>query len=488
MASKMLYPRPRILASLLVLLGSMLAFCFFLLEEDYLFTTLLLGAALIYQIALLLKTLMSAEGELTELLEALRNDDFSTLVLPFSLDEKEAPSEEKALKAKNLKQKAQHFWKQTLQNSPPNELRQAVMEAYLHFQEIRQNKERDHQNLLTIIQHIGMGILAYNEKEEIELLNLAARRLLGVNKAEKLDDLQNFAPEWVSTVRQLKTGNRALVKGKKINGEPIDVSVYAIEINRRGESYKYLTFQNIHNELLDREMEAWQNLLRVLTHEIMNSVAPISSLAATIADESEYLKQKYNQNPLDFDDMQLAAQTIQRRSESLVNFMADFRNLSKLPEPKFEQVRLAEIFTHVETLFKADLQESEILFQVEMPAPSFFITADPMLIEQVLINLVKNAAQALESQDDNEHKKICLKSFRNEQGQAIISVKDNAMGIDADAISKIFIPFFSTKKGGSGIGLSLSQQIMRQHKGSISVISETDPQKARGTEFKLTFL
>jgi signal transduction histidine kinase len=260
------------------------------------------------------------------------------------------------------------------------------------------------------------------------------------------------------------------------------LSVYAIELTLKGENVKLVSIQNIQSELEEKEMEAWQNLVRVLTHEIMNSVTPISSLAGTI--ESE-LKHHFDEktpvlSPEELKDIHLSLQTISKRSEGLIRFVKEFRSLTNIPKPKPTVIMTRALLEEIWMLHKMELTEKGIQLAIDVYPEDLTILADKGMIEQVLINLVKNAIQSFDEQTD---RKITLRAFVSEKSRPVILVKDNGTGIDPDAIDKIFIPFFTTKKSGSGIGLSLSRQIMRQHQGTLNVKSEA----GKGTEFFLRF-
>ena len=240
---------------------------------------------------------------------------------------------------------------------------------------------------------------------------------------------------------------------------------------------------NIQSELEEKEMEAWQNLVRVLTHEIMNSVTPISSLAGIVEEDLKKRIDIETEAPLkreDLEDMYLSLQTISKRSAGLIRFVKEFRNLTHIPKPKLAEVSVKELLDELSILYKKELADHAINISVQVNPVNLYILADKTMIEQVLINLLKNAIQAFDEQTD---KRIELQAYANEKGRAVISVKDNGAGIDSEALEKIFIPFFSTKKTGSGIGLSLSKQIMRQHEGNITVKSTL----GEGTEFLLRF-
>jgi len=331
-----------------------------------------------------------------------------------------------------------------------------------------------------IVQHVGIGILTFNKEGTIQTMNTTAKRLLRVDKIDKLDDLRMVDNSLVDSFLKLKTGGRELLR-LKMGDETLYLSLYAIELTLRGEVMKLISMSNIQSELEEKEMEAWQNLVRVLTHEIMNSVTPISSLAGMVEGE---LEDKLKKSDLvlkkeEAEDMYLSIQTIGKRSAGLIKFVKEFRNLTHVPQPNLTEVIVKDLLDEMAMLHKKELADHGIGISVDLPANGLIIQADKTMIEQVLINLIKNAIQAFDNQID---KRIILSAYDND-GHVIISVKDNGNGIDADALERIFVPFFTTKKTGSGIGLSLSRQIMRQHGGQITVKSKL----GEGTEFLLRF-
>lgn len=344
-------------------------------------------------------------------------------------------------------------------------------------------KDERYHYLTTIVQHAGIGLITFNEKGEIQIMNIAAKRLLKVESLKNIDELSNISQVLVDTFKKLKTGGRDLIK-IDFNGDIRQLSVYAIELSLVNEHFKLISLQNIQSELEENEMEAWQKLVRVLTHEIMNSVTPISSLATTVEadviNRIDHSKDKCEINKEDLEDIHLALQTIQRRSEGLIRFVSDFRSLTHTPQPKFELVEITDLFDQIWMLMKSDIEKEKIDFNYDVNPENLTANIDPELIQQVLINLIKNAIQAVEEKDSRQ---IEMLAFQDEKSRAVIVIKDNGAGIDEEAQSKIFIPFFTTKKKGSGIGLSLSRQIMRQHKGSISVKSKVN----EGAEFTLRF-
>jgi two-component system nitrogen regulation sensor histidine kinase NtrY len=370
----------------------------------------------------------------------------------------------------------------TQSNDPvAQQLQRDMNEALNKQRQTKKEKDSEYQFFKNIVQHVGIGILTFKRDGNIQIINNAAKRLMRIERADRLDDLREVSDALVEAFLKLKTGGRELIRVK--NGdETVQLSVYAIELTLRGEEVKLISMSNIQSELEEKEMEAWQNLVRVLTHEIMNSVTPISSLAGVVEEE---LGRKLGANELSMkrdeaEDMHLSVQTISKRSEGLIKFVKEFRSLTHIPKPKLSEVAVKPLLEELAMLHKKELADKNISISISVEPANSTVHVDKTLIEQVLINLIKNAIQAFE---DKPYQSIALTSYVNEKGNVIISVKDNGTGIEPEALEKIFIPFFSTKKTGSGIGLSLSKQIMRQHEGNISVKSVL----GEGTEFLLRF-
>lgn len=360
-------------------------------------------------------------------------------------------------------------------------LHQDLNKIMIRLRNSRQERDSEFLFFRNIVMHVGIGLIVFKENGSIEIFNGTARRLLRTSRISTIDDLSEISPPLVDVIRRLKTGGRELLR-LKIRDDIVQLSVYAIELTLKGENVKLVSIQNIQSELEEKEMEAWQNLVRVLTHEIMNSVTPISSLAGTI--ESD-LRDHFNQEtPVlsqeEMRDIHLSLQTISKRSEGLIRFVKEFRSLTSIPKPKPSVFTARTILEEICTLHRMELNENGIEVAIDVYPEDLTILADKGMIEQVLINLVKNAIQSFEEQTQRT---ITLRAFVSEKSRPVILVKDNGAGIDPDALEKIFIPFFTTKKRGSGIGLSLSRQIMRQHQGTLNVKSEI----GKGTEFYLRF-
>lgn len=341
-------------------------------------------------------------------------------------------------------------------------------------------KEANYHYFRTVFQHLSIGLITFEEDGSIQILNTAAKRMLNIQQLNHIEEISKVNKELHYAIHHLRTGGSELIKIVHPDGI-MQLSVYVIELVLRDVKFKLVSLQNIQSELEEKEMEAWQNLVRVLTHEIMNSIAPISSLAATIRED---LASKHKRDEAvfmeDLDDYLMGISTIEKRSEGLINFVSDFRSLAHIPNPKFTAIQIADLFERVKLLLKTQLESHQIKMTCSIAPADLLLFADCSLIEQVMINLTQNAIHAVE---DSLVKNIFLNAYIDENGKIIIEVTDSGKGIEEEALSKIFIPFFTTKKKGSGIGLSLSKQILRRHKGNIQVKSKIE----EGTTFKLIF-
>ena len=349
------------------------------------------------------------------------------------------------------------------------------------FREIRADKEANYHYFRTIVQHVGIGLITFNKKGDIQIINSAAKKLIGIEGVQNIYELSKVSPKLVESLVKLKTGGSDLINFTQ-DGSNTQLSIYVIELILGGEEFKLVSVQNIQSELEEKEMEAWQNLIRVLTHEIMNSVTPLSSLAATVRDNLvDNIEDDVPIEKEELEDIYLAVQTIERRSQGLIRFVSDFRNLTKIPQPKLATESIRRVLDYIQVLLKHELSQKKIKMSLTVDPIDLKFNIDKELIDQVLINILKNAIHALEENTEERH--IMIRAFVNEYNRPTIVIRDNGCGIDEEALAKVFIPFFTTKKQGSGIGLSLSKQIMRKHGGGISVKSVMN----EGTEFILRF-
>ena len=333
------------------------------------------------------------------------------------------------------------------------------------FQKNRLEKEQQFQYLKAIVHQTGMGLISIRPKGEINLINKAARVMLKIPHFNHIRQFETVNKTFLNLLIEMKTGEKKIFNYSD-NGTSIQIAIYAKDIQFKNEHYKLFTIQNIQKELEEKEMDAWKKLIRVLSHEIMNSITPISSLAATA---NLLVTGNKKMSPADSDDLRQALHTIEKRSQGLMQFVGNYRSFARIPDPNFQIIQVAALFKRIENLTQNQLKQASIQFRVSITPENLQIKVDPDLIEQVLLNLMANALEAL---NETAQPKIQLIAEMNDNSNMVISVTDNGCGIEPEVLSKVFIPFFTTKPEGSGIGLSLSRQIMRLHGGSISMKSD----------------
>ncbi len=360
-----------------------------------------------------------------------------------------------------------------------DDLTEAFNSVMDEFRKTRNEKEEQYRFLQTVLRHIDIGLLSFDQSGKLEFINNAARKILGITQGKSILTIVTLPEEFRNKLIDIKPGHRAPVK-IYTESDIIHLIVYATEFKMRDQLYKLVSIQNIQSELEEKELEAWQKLIKVLTHEIMNSVTPISSLASTVNNMLGNSSHEHELEKEQISDIKEAVKTIEKRSAGLIDFVESYRNLTKIPKPNFEIIPIHQLFNRLEKLLKNEIEKNEISFSKNTNPATLEITADPSLIEQILINLILNSIHALNNCKD---KKIKLSGELNTRGKIILKVIDNGPGIPEEIQEKIFIPFFSTKKDGSGIGLSLARQIMRVHGGNIRVISKAYQE----TEFVLVF-
>jgi nitrogen fixation/metabolism regulation signal transduction histidine kinase len=447
----MVFRRLRVLASvhigLIILLSGL--FFYLLLQTKLYAAQVAVGLLIASEIAALFRTVDRANRDLTRFFEAVKFGDFT-----------------------------QAF----AQRSPGRsfrQLRSALAEVMGAFQKARAEKEEQALYLRTIVQHVAIGLLVFQPDGEVDLMNNAAKRLLGVTQLRNVRSLEAVSPGLVSTLLGLKPRERALVRIERPD-EQLQLALQASEFKLRARTFTLVSIQDIRSELEEKEIDAWQKLIRVLTHEIMNSMTPISSLAATAQDLIS--KNGPARDPESWTDIELALQTIAKRSQGLLHFVDGYRNLTRVPKPNLKFFPAHDLCGRISQLLQAPLAESGARLECSLRPENLELLADPELLEQVLINLILNAADAVRGR---ENALVELSAYLDERGRPVIQVRDNGVGIPPENLDKIFVPFFSTKEGGSGIGLSLSRQVMQLHNGTITVSSKPGVESVFTLRFRM---
>lgn len=439
----------RILVRVLLLFATLSAAAFLLIKELYVYMLLVIPV-IIYELAEFYRFHYKAHKELDQFVESVHYRDFSRY-----FDVKHASADIQPL-------------------------RKGFNEINTTFKVISKEKETQYQYLQKILELVDTGILSYEEQTgEVVWMNESLKKMLQLPYLKTIYSLSKRDEELSKDIISLKPGeSKVAIAHAERNSFKILLSATAFQTE--GKIYKLIAFQNVNEALDETESKAWQKLLSVLTHEIMNSVAPISSLAETLKNRLQQSVAVLNDDSGTVDDLEIGIETIKRRSEGLLKFAETYRNLNKITTLNLKKVYVRDIFENLLQLMQPTLEQKNIEIETILKDTDIVLEADTNLLEQVLINLVVNAIEAVK---DKPEPRIVLTAYVANNRRTVIKVADNGHGMAEELIDKIFIPFFSTKKSGSGIGLSLCKQIMMLHKGNIQVHSK----EGEGTAFQLQF-
>jgi two-component system nitrogen regulation sensor histidine kinase NtrY len=365
---------------------------------------------------------------------------------------------------------------------PFKKLYGSMNKVITQLENIRLEKEAQYNYLQVLLSHIKTSIISVREDHAIVLVNDAARDLLGIEEGIDWSFVRNKHAGLTAEIDRMKGRASKLIE-VTINQELRHLSVNVHSVVILGARYRIITIQDIRSEIEQKEIESWHKLIQILRHEIRNSVTPIASMTETIImlveDQLGKAKKPGQLTEQDVEDIYSSVQTVHERSERLYHFVEKYRSLTRIPPPKKGKIPVQDLMKNAVDLFRNKLENNDIQLVTIKTDDGIIIDADPSLIEQVLINLVKNSIEALNGRKDG---KISL-SVEETTNQIVIKVEDNGPGIQPSDIQDIFLPFFTTKKDGMGIGLSLSRQIMNLHGGTISV--ESIPEEK--TAFNLVF-
>lgn len=359
-----------------------------------------------------------------------------------------------------------------------------VMEA---FRQTRAEKEANLLFMNALVQHLTTGVLAFDAQQNLLISNNVALQLLGTYRIQRLSDLPAQHQALISFIKELDGRGKMLYRSDPQR----QLAVQGVQLNLQGRSVRLLTLQNIQSELQDKETDAWRDLTRVLRHEIMNSITPILSLVETMQDIVRY---DLPSGTTGSEDLREALDVVAARSRGLVDFVDAYRTFTALPLPRKADMPVKRLLERTLQLALASQKEGipassppaegalpsatgerKLLHllqtDIQVDPPDLTLHADPAQIEMVLLNLLKNACEALESQRTLSAPRIVLSAGTDTKNHPYISVTDNGPGISPELFDEIFIPFFTTKPFGTGVGLSLSRQIMHQHGGTLRVSS-----------------
>ena len=441
----------RITIRLILIFLAMFALAMVIGQQARLFSVIGVALILLALVFELFRSIARTNQIVESLLESIRHGDFN----------------------KTIREKATDLGFERLAESAQQIIR-AIASA-------RIEKETQYQYLQTILEHIHTAVLTLDERHEPEMINPLALNMLGLYNTRKPGwaEIEKRAPLFTGTVASLGQSGRKMIRlGHAPAGKQLLILVNTVKIG--GAPIKIITFQDIEPEIEQKEMESWQTISRIMAHEIMNSLTPLSSLTETgimLLEHEGNAKRISDISQHTIDNLYTALKTISGRNRALSEFIGNYRQLSRLPLPDKKNVHVAELLKEIEELYKIPCRDRSISCTIGHGPDNLRIRADMAQIKQVLINLVKNAIEAMERTSEPLIS-ITVKRILN---HVSIEVFNNGELIPPDVLEKIFVPFFSTKPEGSGIGLSLCRQIIRNHQGQISVESK----KGKGTTFRV---
>lgn len=331
----------------------------------------------------------------------------------------------------------------------------------------RSDSESRIRYLTSLVEHVPVPLVSVSAEGSVTLWNFSARKLFAQHTISHVDDFCRYGPEVAEAIAHTTPGERKLIR-LSIDGMEHKLSLSVSHLRGQGRKDSLISMQDIQSELDFAQMAAWQDLVNVLTHEIMNSITPVSSLAKTSVELVNDIRANHlttAQSQQEMSELHHAIDTVARRSDSLINFVSSYRKLTDMPTVHWGKVEIQGLFNLVMTIAKEADPNSQVQLTQQIVPSNLHLEADKGLLEQVLINLLKNAMQATDSMGQNGKVQLCARI--NRRGRGEISVSDNGPGIDEEVMEQIFVPFFTTKREGSGVGLALTRQIMIAHGGSV---------------------
>ncbi len=359
------------------------------------------------------------------------------------------------------------------------DLKVAFEEVMTRFREARFDREAQRRYLEALVEHVPVAILALHDDGSVELLNNAARRLLNASATTAVDQLVVYGAAFQRDIAQSKTGERTVTR-IELDGVQRHLILSTTQITVTGAVIRLVTLQDIQSELDWNELSAWQDMARVLSHEIMNSLTPIASLARTADEMVDDLAKRVGAEDELVADIHSAIHTLARRSDGLMRFVRSYRQFTQMPPPSLRPLALREYFQRLEKLLLTEWAGRGVELHVAPPANGLTVLADDSLLDQAVINLLRNAADAAAA---SPTPRVWLDARLSDRGRPVIEIGDNGPGVDEGLGEKIFLPFFTTKPDGSGIGLALARQVMLVHKGAITASARP----GGGALFRLTF-
>lgn len=355
-------------------------------------------------------------------------------------------------------------------NKGMHQLYQSMTRVNEQIRQLKIENRQQEQYFRTLIEHLATGIITYNSKGFILHANTAVKKLLSANVLTHLQQIERKDQKLFQAISNIKPFENRLISFSAERGDT-QLSLKATSLKTDEEELTILSIQDIKSELDEKEIDSWLKLIRVLMHEIMNSITPITSLSESLSkilskDGNPVLPEEVNEKTISKTLQGL--KVIREQGKGLMSFVESYRKLTRVPEPVRKFFKISDFLKRMQILFKSLEQKNGIELTILLKDPDLEIFADENLVSQVLINLLKNA---LEANEANPSAEIKIRAGIGPDNHPEICVIDNGPGIPEENLDEIFVPFFTTRQNGSGIGLSISKQIMRVHGGTLKVRS-----------------
>ena len=360
-------------------------------------------------------------------------------------------------------------------------LNESMERLIAELKESRIEMEVQAQYLETILNNVSAGILCFDGSGQIQTMNRAAKNFLGVNLSDHLNELDRQHPGLGDKLFKMRAETEC-TETILHSGKSIQLAIRSSQIILKNNPVHIIVLNDISLQMEEQEILSWKKLIRVINHEIMNSMTPIITLSMAIRrklSNGNKTKTAEELGTVALEDAIQSASIIEERSNGLVQFIERYKKLTSLPPLKPERFPSDDLFAKTEQLFKEEFEDRGIRF-IRPATCNIEVEADRQMLEQVLINLIKNALEAFQDTSDPEIKLSCQLENNN---QLCISVRDNGEGIPAEKQEQVFVPFFTTREEGSGIGLSLCRQIIRLHNGQI--LMDSSPLKGTNVIIRL---
>lgn len=364
------------------------------------------------------------------------------------------------------------------------ELQQSLIHLNNTIKEARLKSRTDEQLYRSLLEHAASGLISFDSEGKIREMNNAAKRLLSVYEALHVSQLGVFDSGLGDSILSIKPDHPRVLSVKTDHGIQELLFLATEFVSSNNEVLTILSIENIHKELSHKELESYVKIIRVLTHEIMNTLTPITSLSSSTISLLESWKAELKRDGLKTGVLHEAIEAIREVEDTgkgMIEFSESYREVMQVPQPVMGPVDLAKFLNRMVMMARHHPMGDRVEFRVSVKTPGLQLVADEELISRVIMNLCVNAIQA--TQKNGTNPVIALTANQDSLGNIVIEVSDNGPGIEKEITDRIFIPFFTTKEKGSGIGLSLCRQIMHLHNGSIHL----DPSVSQGATFVLRF-